>query len=104
MRLQAKDLSERLEFKRRGYNYKNIYLNNEKHTGVWEVSLLGNIQGYEVIKGKKRRNPDGNIVYTYPSDEMFGRPYGLYVVGRTSEEAKTKAFGRLKEFESEDNA
>lgn len=104
MEVFCRDISERLTFNRRGYNYKNIYLNNEKHTGIWEVSLKGSFQGYEIIKGIKAKNPDGRIVYTYPSDERFGRPNGLYVIGRTQEEAKTKAFDRLKEFESEDNA
>ena len=33
--------------------------------------------GYEVVKGVKRMNPDGSIVYVYPVDEQFG-VYGFY--------------------------
>ena len=36
--------------------------------------------GYEIVKPVKKKNPDGNIVYTYPSSEEFGR-YGWFYIG-----------------------
>ena len=33
---------------------------------------------YEVVKGKKHKNPDGRIVYCYPSDDSWGQ-YGYTV-------------------------
>lgn len=36
------------------------------------------LMGYEVIKPKKYKNPDGSIVRTYPSTSEFGT-YGSYL-------------------------
>ena len=70
------DISEKMTFRRVGYDYQNIVFDKEHHCGIWKVSMEidGVVQdmGYEVIKGIKRKNPDGSIVYVYPSDEQFG--------------------------------
>ena len=39
--------------------------------------------GYELIKAKKAKQPDGKIIYIYPSSEDFGR-YGWYFPKKTS--------------------
>lgn len=73
-----KDIKDRLEFRRIGYQYVNVALDNEKHKGIWEMRKKGKPLSYEVIKGVKKKNPDGNYVWVYPSDEQFGT-YGWYV-------------------------
>ena len=45
------------------------FIKENKETG-WRLYDLGNC--YEVVKLKKRKNPDGEIVYVYPCDEDFG--------------------------------
>ena len=72
----AKDISEKMEFSRVGYDYKNIVFDAEHHCGIWKMTKnVGDVvkdMGYEVVKGIKRKNPDGSIVYRYPGDEEFG--------------------------------
>ena len=70
------DISEKMAFSRAGYDYQNIVFDKEHHCGIWKVSkkIDGVVQdmGYEVVRGIKRKNPDGSIVYVYPGDEQFG--------------------------------
>lgn len=94
--IYSKDLKEKKKFRRVGYDYSNIYLNNTTHCGVWELSREGKIYGYEVVKGRKYKNPDGNIVYTYPSDEDFGA-YGWYICGK---DALIKSMRKVKDIET----
>lgn len=72
----TKDISEKMEFSRVGYDYKNIVFDADHHCGIWKMTKnVGGIfkdMGYEVVKGHKYKNPDGSIVYRYPSDEKFG--------------------------------
>ena len=76
-----KDISEKMSFRRAGCDYKNIVFNEEHHCGIWKMSKetdgVVKDMGYEVVKGVKRMNPDGSIVYVYPVDEQFG-VYGFY--------------------------
>lgn len=71
-----KDISEKMTFRRAGYDYQNIVFNEEHHCGIWKMSqkIDGVVKdmGYEVVRGIKRRNPDGSIAYVYPNDEEFG--------------------------------
>ena len=76
-----KDISEKMTFRRAGCDYQNIVFNEEHHCGIWKMSkeIDGVVKdmGYEVVKGVKKKNPDGSIVYVYPVDEQFG-VYGFY--------------------------
>ena len=76
-----KDISEKMTFRRAGCDYQNIVFNEEHHCGIWKMSkeIDGVVKdmGYEVVKGVKIMNPDGSIVYVYPSDKHFG-VYGFY--------------------------
>lgn len=75
------DISEKMEFRRAGYDYKNVVFDAEHHCGIWKMSkeIDGVLKdmGYEVVKGVKKKNPDGSIVYCYPGDEQFG-VYGFF--------------------------
>ena len=76
-----KDISEKMTFRRAGYDYKNIVFDAEHHCGIWKMSkeIDGVVKdmGYEVVKGIKRTNLDDSIVYVYPGDEQFG-VYGFF--------------------------
>ena len=70
------DISEKMTFRRVGYDYQNIVFDEEHHCGIWKVSMeidgIVNDIGYEVVRGIKKKNSDGSIVYVYPSNEQFG--------------------------------
>ena len=70
------DISEKMEFRRKGYDYKNIVFDADHHCGIWKMTKnVGGVvkdMGYEVVRGIKNKNPDGSIVYYYPGDEQFG--------------------------------
>lgn len=72
------DIKDKTHFRRIGYDYYRVYFDATRHIAVYEMSKDGKHKGYEVIKGKKHKNPDGTIVFVYPSDEDFGI-YGWYV-------------------------
>ena len=80
-KIAYKDISQKMTFRRAGYDYKNIVFDPEHHSGIWKMSkkIDGIVKdmGYEVVRGVKRKNPDGSIVYCYPNDEQFGI-YGFY--------------------------
>ena len=87
-----KDLTEKFEFTRAGYHYVNICYDKENHKGIWELRRDNKCFGFEVVKGLKTKNPDGNIVYVYPSSEQFGIA-GFYIVGKN---ALTLSINKLK--------
>ena len=76
-----KSISEKMTFRRSGCDYQNIVFNEEHYCGIWKMSKetdgVVKDMGYEVVKGVKRMNSDGSIVYVYPGDEEFGI-YGFY--------------------------
>lgn len=77
-----KDISEKKEFDRIGYHYTQVLADNEKHVYLYKMSKPGNKHlQFELVKGKKYKNPDGNIIHTYPCDEDFGS-FGWYICGR----------------------
>lgn len=77
------DISEKKEFDRIGYHYTQILADDEKHVYLYKLSKPGiKYLQFELVKGKRYQNPDGEIVYIYPSDEDFGT-YGWYISGTT---------------------
>ena len=70
----ATDIRYKRVFTRIGCTYYQVYADHARHIYVYDIirNEDGEHRGYEVIKGLKHKNPDGGIVYTYPSDEQFG--------------------------------
>ena len=77
------DISERKTFKMFGELFILIAHNIEHNTYLYKRIKLskngyGRTTGYEIVKPIKRKNPDGTIVYVYPSSEQFGYGRALY--------------------------
>lgn len=77
--IKSKDISEKMRFSRCGYDYECIYYNQDFHCGVWRMTSksTGRFGGYEVVSGRRHKQPDGSVVWCYPGDEEFGT-YGFY--------------------------
>ena len=73
MEVKYKDISERTEFKFGEDTLKLSYCaDEEKHIYVYERYNRDNrLYCYEVIRAIRHTNPDGSIVYSYPSTEQF---------------------------------
>lgn len=83
VKIERTDISEKKEFNKNGYRYTQVLADNEKHVYLYKLSKPGiKYLQFELVKGKRYKNPDGNIIYTYPCDEDFGT-YGWYICGTT---------------------
>ena len=77
----AKDIRGKRVFARIGCTYYQVYADHDRHIYIYDIINQDGIhRGYEIVKGVKHKNPDGSIVYTYPSDEQFGI-YGFTTIG-----------------------
>lgn len=79
MEIIRKDIKDLKEFNKYGDTFKQI--RNNPETGWWLYERTNNEFGhqhYEVVKGIKHTNPDGKIVYVYPSDRDWGT-YGYTI-------------------------
>ena len=68
------DLKELNEFNKYRSHYTKIFGNDEKLIYVFKKTrMYGNVMFvyYQVIQGVKHMNPDGNIVYAYPTNNEF---------------------------------
>lgn len=77
------DIKDKKEFTRIGYRYTQVKAYDEHHIYLYRMERMEKplpYYQYELVKGVKRKNPDGNIVYVYPTDEQFGQ-YGWYICG-----------------------
>lgn len=72
--IEHKDLSTVDSFAKYGDVFRKIWADDEHH-----VYLFKRNKGYELICGVKAKNPDGSIVYRYPSAEQFGTN-GWYIM------------------------
>lgn len=82
-KLFFKDITEKKEFTRNNYSYKMIASDERNHIYLFEITPLEwekDYKQFELVKGIKVQNPDGNYVWRYPSDEQFGQ-YGWYICG-----------------------
>lgn len=74
MEIQGVDISERKTFIKYGEVFTQERHNPE--TGWWLYKRTNmkdpSRYHYEVVRGKKYKNPDGSIVYTYPNAEDWG--------------------------------
>ena len=73
--IYSKDISQLKEFVRYGEPFHQVRHNPE--TGWWLYERGEN--SYEVVKGKKHINPDGQVVYTYPPEADWGT-YGYTII------------------------
>lgn len=80
-RIIRTDISGKKEFDRIGYHYTQVLADEEHKVYLYKMTKEGiPYPQYELVKGKKYKNPDGSIVYTYPCDEDFGT-FGWYICG-----------------------
>lgn len=93
--IYAKDIKGTHSFKKYGYNYEKVYADDDRHIYIFKVSDEDFIS-YEVILGKRRKNPDGNIVYTYPGNNDWGS-LGFTVRGCNATEASMHVVKELEE-------
>lgn len=73
MKIFSKDISEEKTFEKFGDIFTQI--RNNPETGWWLYKRVRKDNPskihYEVVKGVKRKNPDGTIVYSYPNSERW---------------------------------
>ena len=75
MKIFAKDIAEKKEFTFDGDRLvQKMCVDAEKKIYVYErySGISGRLMGYEVVNGKRYKQPDGSIIYRYPSSEEFG--------------------------------
>ena len=99
--IKLKDISTIKEFKRYDYNYtrvkdfgNNIYLFKMEH-----INEPLPYSQYELVKGEKKTNTDGSVVYIYPSSSHFGTN-GFYICG-TEEYCQRRINERLNQLNRE---
>lgn len=71
--IYSTDISEMKTFTKFGDIFTQI--RNNPETGWWLYERTpkdGGRKHYEVVKGKKHKNPDDNVVFAYPSNEDWG--------------------------------
>ena len=93
-------IEERKEFTLFGDTLKQCEHNET--TGLWlyeRYSPKGRLVGYEVVRGKKHKNPDGTEVFSYPSTEEFGS-YGLAYPPSTNRESLVRSLSIPMNFET----
>ena len=79
MKLKAKDIREKNTFNRVGYTYSRVFADDTNHIYIYQMTnKKGEHRGYELVKARPYKNPDGGVVYRYPTDEEFGT-YGWYI-------------------------
>mgnify|MGYP003293731388 CR=1 FL=1 len=98
MKVFATDIKDKKVFNRIGCTYYQVYADHDNHIYVYDIINQDGIhRGYEVVKGLKRKNPDGSTVYVYPSDEQFGI-YGFATIGTEStyDTEMTQVLGKVQ--------
>lgn len=98
MEIIKKDIRDINKFEKYGSTFSKIWGDDEHHLYVFKRTK--NRTDYEVVRGVKKKNPDGSIVYTYPSSENFGIN-GYYIMGIPENLSKSRIVCRLKQFYSD---
>ena len=86
MKVFATDIKDKKKFSFQGDTLVlKECVDKEKHIYIYErYNHNGKLFGYEVVKGVKVKNPDGNYVFRYPSSEQFGT-YGFFIAKKYAE-------------------
>ena len=98
------DLKEQNNFRKFDEDFSKIWSDDKNHIYVFKRVKKYNLDNgntkevisYEVIKGVKKKNPDGTIVYAYPSTDQFGI-YGYYITG-SEKYCKERISKRISDF------
>lgn len=91
MEIFSTDISERKGFAFQDDTLKQCEYNEE--TGLWlyeRYTPKGRLMGYEMVRGVRKVNPNGEVVHSYPSSEQFGN-YGWFYPPRSNKEELVKA-------------
>lgn len=91
------DISQKKEFKFEGDTLKQKEcVDEEKRIYVYErYNHKGRLYGYEIVKGVKAKQPNGEIVYIYPSSEQFVR-YGYFISAQWADKDIPKYIEKLR--------
>lgn len=95
-----KDISELKEFKKFGDLFKqvesfgdNIYLYSRENVDP-NCESIG-VYAYELVRGVPHKNPDGQIVISYPGSGLWGA-YGKTIWKSTSREALLEEVEKIR--------
>lgn len=97
--IYLKDIKEIDYFKKFDDDFFKVYSDDENHIYVFKRIREKQVKSYEVVKGVKHKNPDGSIIYRYPTSEEFGT-YGYYIFG-TEDYCKQRINYRIEGFKKE---
>lgn len=89
MKIYKTPIEEKQEFIFEGWNFKLFKKNPSNNMYIYTREKDGLLY-YEVFKAQKYKNPDGNIIYCYPSTSEFGFGSALCING-AEKDALTKA-------------
>ena len=105
MKLYATDINEKKEFVFQDTLLKQLeyceetgrYLYGRYWQSDCTPDFVGKLMGYEIVKPKKVKNPDGSIVFRYPSSDDFGKNGWFLPANSTRKEIEDclKAQGRF---------
>ena len=92
------DISERTEFMFDGELLKqDRCLDEQRKIYLYKrFNRFGRLYAYELVKGVKHTNPDGQVVYLYPSTSQFGK-YGYFIARKKLEKALVRWVPKLQE-------
>lgn len=77
--IYSTDISELPTFEKYGETFTLIERNEENNTYLYQrTNKETGKNSYEIIKPIKTKNPDGTLVYCYPSESKFGYGTALY--------------------------
>lgn len=84
-----KDVKEIDNFTKYGEKFSKVFADDEKHIYVFKRESKNGVISWEIFKSYAKKNPDGSIVYYYPSSNDFGCN-AFYVGGAYSNIAMSK--------------
>lgn len=80
--IYATSIKDKKEFDRAGYHYTCVRADDRRHIYLYKMTDGSSrpTELYELVKAVKHKNPDGNVVYRYPTSEEWGL-YGWTIWG-----------------------
>ena len=92
MEVFATDIKDKKEFGFEGDRLvQKACLDQENQIWLYErYNREGRLFAYELVKGVRKINPDGNVVFKYPSSEQFGKGFGFFIAKRLATEEHIK--------------